>query len=242
MAQAPQTAVSGYIQGSINIDATSSFVVFGSIFFPLYIIGDVNGSNRIVFGDVKATAFAPFPLDIQGTATPPVGIPPVITSANSTTFTVGTAGSFTVTTTGFPTPTLTETGTLPSGVTFVDNGNGTATLRAPRRQAPPAPTSLTITAANSVTPSATQSFTLTVDQAPAITSGQQYHLNGGHAGTFTVTTTGFPTPTLTAVTGYPHGRDVRGQRQRDRHYSRATVGHLGRTATSLDEPQLPPTA
>ena len=43
---------------------------------------------------------------------------------DSTTFTVGTAGTFTVTATGFPTPTLSETGALPSGVTFVDNGNG----------------------------------------------------------------------------------------------------------------------
>ena len=41
----------------------------------------------------------------------------------------GTAGTFTVTTTGFPTATtLTETGALPAGVTFVDNGDGTATL------------------------------------------------------------------------------------------------------------------
>ena len=53
---------------------------------------------------------------------------PAINSANSATFTVGTAGSFTVTTTGAPTPSVTGTGTLPSGVTFKDNGNGTATL------------------------------------------------------------------------------------------------------------------
>src|SRR5256886_7151586 len=33
-----------------------------------------------------------------------------------------------LTTTGTPTPSLTESGTLPSGVTFKDNGNGTATL------------------------------------------------------------------------------------------------------------------
>ena len=52
---------------------------------------------------------------------------PTITSANATTFTVGSAGSFTVMTTGFPAPTVSVTaGTLPAGVTFVDNGNGTA--------------------------------------------------------------------------------------------------------------------
>ena len=66
---------------------------------------------------------------------------PAITSADSTTFTAGTSGTFTVTTTGFPTAALTETGALPSGVTFVDNSDGTATLvRQPRRRAPAAPT------------------------------------------------------------------------------------------------------
>ena len=35
---------------------------------------------------------------------------------------------FTVTTAGTPTPAITVTGTLPAGVTFVDNGDGTATL------------------------------------------------------------------------------------------------------------------
>src|SRR5690242_16573415 len=55
---------------------------------------------------------------------PQVNQAPVITSASSTTFTVGAAGIFTVTTTGLPTPSVSESGALPSGVTFVDNGNG----------------------------------------------------------------------------------------------------------------------
>src|SRR5713101_3103580 len=41
---------------------------------------------------------------------------PKITSANTTAFTVGTAGTFTVTATGNPTPTVTTTTTLPAGV------------------------------------------------------------------------------------------------------------------------------
>src|SRR5438874_5308177 len=55
---------------------------------------------------------------------------PTTTSADHTTFAVGSAGTFTVTThAGFPAATtLAETGALPSGVTFTDNGNGTATL------------------------------------------------------------------------------------------------------------------
>jgi hypothetical protein len=44
--------------------------------------------------------------------------PPAITSPNAVTFTVGTAGTFTITATGIPTPTIGLTGTLPSGLTF----------------------------------------------------------------------------------------------------------------------------
>ena len=51
-----------------------------------------------------------------------------VTDLGTYTFTAGTAGSFAVTTTGFPTPALSAAGPLPSGVTFTDNGNGTATL------------------------------------------------------------------------------------------------------------------
>jgi len=53
---------------------------------------------------------------------------PIITSANGATFAIGSQGSFTVTATGAPTPALSESGALPGGVTFVDNGNGTATI------------------------------------------------------------------------------------------------------------------
>jgi hypothetical protein len=35
---------------------------------------------------------------------------------------------FTVTATGTPTPALTELGQVPAGITFTDNGNGTATI------------------------------------------------------------------------------------------------------------------
>ena len=91
------------------------------------------------------------------------GTPPQITSGASTALTAGMAGSFMVTATGTPTPTLSESGSLPSGVTFKDNGNGTATLAG---TATAAGTSLiTITAHNGVGTDATQFFTLTVNPA-----------------------------------------------------------------------------
>ena len=110
-----------------------------------------------------------------------------------------------MTTTGFPTPALSETGALPTGVTFVDNGDGTATLAGTPAAGTGGTYALTITAANGVTPDATQSFTLTVDQAPAITSADSTTFTTGTAGTFTVTTTGFPTPALTETGALPTG-------------------------------------
>ena len=130
---------------------------------------------------------------------------PAITSANSTTFTVGSAGSFSVTTTGMPTAALSEVGTLPSGVTFSDNGDGTATLAGTPAGGTGGTYPITITAANGVSPNATQSFTLTVDQAPAITSAASTTFTEGSAGTFTVTSSGFPTGALSEVGTLPSG-------------------------------------
>jgi hypothetical protein len=79
-----------------------------------------------------------------------VGTPPAITSASSTSFDTTVTGSFTVSSTGSPTPALTESGRLPSGLRFTDKGNGT----------------VTITASNGVSPAATQRFTLTVVGPP----------------------------------------------------------------------------
>ena len=127
---------------------------------------------------------------------------PAFTSANATTFTVGTAGTFSVTTTGSPAATLSESGALPSGVTFTNNGNGTATLAGTPAAATNGSYPITITAANGVSPNATQSFTLTVNAAagaPVITSAGAATFSVGTAGTFSVTTTGTPAAALSAT-------------------------------------------
>ncbi len=85
---------------------------------------------------------------------------PAITSGNNSTFTEFVAGSFTVTTSGFPTAAISETGALPAGVSLVDNGNGTATLSGTPGAGGTFP--ITITANNGIPPNATQSFTLNV--------------------------------------------------------------------------------
>jgi hypothetical protein len=139
---------------------------------------------------------------VQQTLTITVQQAPAITSAASTTFTVGTQGSFSVLTTGSPTAAVTESGALPSGVTFADNGDGTATLAGTPAAATSGSYPITITAANGVSPDATQHFTLTVSPAtspPAITSAGSTTFAVGHAGTFTVTTSGVPAPALSAA-------------------------------------------
>jgi hypothetical protein len=129
---------------------------------------------------------------------------PAITSAMNTTFMIGTAESFTVTSTGFPVSALTELGALPAGVTFTDNGNGTATISS-TTTATAGVYSLTIGAANGIAPAASQAFTLTMDEAPAITSSATDTFTTGQSGTFTVTTTGFPTGTLSQTGALPDG-------------------------------------
>ncbi len=130
--------------------------------------------------------------------------PPAITSANNATYKVGVAGpSFTVTTTGTPggaSMLITELGALPTGVTFTNNNDGTATIAGTPSAATGGTYPITITANNGIAPNATQSFTLSVNQAPAITSANNVTFQTGVAGTFTVTTTGFPTNAAMAIT------------------------------------------
>jgi len=144
----------------------------------------------------------------QQTLTVTVQQAPSITSGSSATFTEGTAGTVTVATTGSPTATITEAGALPTGVTFTDNGDGTATLSGTPAAGTANTYPITITASNGVSPDASQSFTLTVSKAPAapaITSDPDPTFVVGTAGTFSVTTTGNPVAKITESGNLPTG-------------------------------------
>lgn len=54
--------------------------------------------------------------------------PPTFAAVPKPAFTVGTAASYSIAATGFPTPTLTLSGTLPPGISFTANGDGTASF------------------------------------------------------------------------------------------------------------------
>ena len=91
--------------------------------------------------------------------------PTAITSANTTTFIAGSPDTFTATANGYPTPSLSESGTLPGGVTFTDNGNGTATLAGSPSASTGGTFPITIKA-NGSAGQDSQSFTLKMDRPP----------------------------------------------------------------------------
>src|SRR5436853_2196053 len=76
-----------------------------------------SGGNATITGNYNRSSNF-WANNTTGTLPVTVNQAPAITSANSTTFKVGTAGTFTVAASGFPGSTFTQTGALPSGVTF----------------------------------------------------------------------------------------------------------------------------
>jgi hypothetical protein len=157
-----------------------------------------SASSTFSAGNSTGTASVSATVDNQTVSTNiSIGAPPTITSGNAATFTVGTNGSFTVTTSGSPAASVSESGSLPSGVSFVNNGNGTATISGTPNPGTGGQYGFTITAQNGYSPNAMQSFTLTVDQAPSINSSNHTTFGFGSFGTFTVTTAAGTYPSAT---------------------------------------------
>ncbi len=134
-----------------------------------------------------------------------VGQAPAITSADNATFVTQTADSFLVTTIGYPAPAFTESGILPSGVTFIDNGDGTATLSGTPAAGTQGSYAITITAGNEVGSDAVQNFTLTIEEAPAIDTDPNTDFVAGNFGSFTIWSSGSPTPALSEAGTLPTG-------------------------------------
>ena len=140
--------------GTATIDGTASAGSEGS--YPINITA-LNGT--------LPDAMQTFTITVQDA--PPVLEAPAITSDASTSFTVGTAGTFTITTTGSPTPTITLDGAQPAWLSFADNTDGTATLRGTPDAGSDLSYSFTVTARNGVSPVATQDFILRITPTPA---------------------------------------------------------------------------
>jgi len=117
---------------------------------------------------------------------------------------VGTAGSFTVTATGYPAPTFSVTGgTLPSGLSL--NAN-TGVLSGTPNPGAGGETVVTITASNGVGTNATQSFTVKVNEQPAITSASSVGFTYNTAATpFQFTASGYPAASFSTTSALPTG-------------------------------------
>jgi len=185
-------AESGALPNGVSLDPSS---------------GILSGTPSVTpdgYGDYPITVTANSALSGTDTQsfTLTVDAAPAITSAAATTFTVGSAGNFTVAATGYPQPTFSETGALPSGVSLDPlTGQLSGTPAAGTGGAYP----VTLTATNGVAPDDSQAFTLTVDQSTAITSVAATTLTVGSAGSFPVTTTGYPAPTFSETGALPGG-------------------------------------
>ena len=130
---------------------------------------------------------------------------PGITSPGSATFGEGSSSTFDVSATGFPSPSLSESGDLPSGVTFSDNGDGTGSLSGTPGPGSDGSYAVTITATNGAG-TTTQTFTLTVGQAPVISSANHATFTVGELGSFGISTgTSFPAPSLSQSGSLPAG-------------------------------------
>ncbi|HUZ46545.1 MAG TPA: putative Ig domain-containing protein [Terriglobia bacterium] len=148
---------------------------------PTQLTATVTSSQLATAGAFPLSVVNPAPGGGTSTLNFSINGPPVITSAASAAFTVGAAGSFTVTATGYPAPTLGETGALPSGVTFTA---ASGVLGGTPGAATAGTYNLSFTASNGVGTAATQSFTLTVDNpAPALYSMSPNAATAGDPGT-----------------------------------------------------------
>ena len=139
-----------------------------------------------------------------------LGSAPKFTSAASGGF----EGTFVVTSTGQPTPTLSVLGALPSWLHFSTIRGGDALLSGTPPAGTSGPVTVRLLANNGVQPEATQTLVLEVSNviarsAPKFTSAA----SGGFEGTFVVTSTGQPTPTLSVLGALPswlHFSTIRG--------------------------------
>lgn len=136
--------------GNRSVSGTSS---------PLVVTSMTNGTTyscSVTASSAVGTGAASSSVNVTPQAP---GVAPQITSSSATSFTVGSAGTFTVSVSGTPTPTVTISGSLPSGVTF---NSGTRVLSGTPAAGTGGTWPVTFTAANGTQPDATQNFTLTV--------------------------------------------------------------------------------
>ena len=116
-------------------------------------------------------------------------------SQTSRTFTAGNLNSWTLCASGYTPAAISVTGTLPAGIGFVDNGDGSATISGSAQDGSSGDYPLTITVSNPAG-SSQASIDLSVQEGAHPTSDDNYTFLAGQANTFTMTAVGSPTPTF----------------------------------------------
>jgi len=159
-------------------------------------------TSTFTAGATGGTGNASVTIDAQSTnVSLTINQPPLITSATGSTFTVGNSGVFLVTKTGLPTPDMFESGAFPNGVGFnPGTGNIAGTPAANTGGTYPVVFTATNIAGTNI-----QNFTLTVNQSAGINSAISKTFVVGSQSNFTVTTIGFPVPSLTESGPLPGG-------------------------------------
>jgi hypothetical protein len=161
---ASQLSTSGAMTlgGKLRIQTAAGFVPALGTTYTIAKAANLSGNFSFVTGKPVGDRQYVVGVDpVTDTVTLTVKQQPAITSANAATFSTGQAGTFTVTTTGYEKPAVTVIGTLPSGVAFVDNGDGTGKLSGMPAAGTAGTYPLTVKATNGLG-TATQPFTLTV--------------------------------------------------------------------------------
>lgn len=125
-------------------------------------VATVGGLTGVVAGIGPGTTTVTAAVGVHSdTKSVTVGRTPTFTSASSATFTAGLTNAATVTAAGDGSISVTRGGSLPAGLTFSDQGNGTAILSGAPASGSAASYTLTLTA-TSVFGHSDQAFTLTV--------------------------------------------------------------------------------
>ncbi len=199
--------------GTLSIAATNAATIeITGQTLPAGIAFTDNGNGTATFsGTPTSGSGGQYPITVTATAGPAsisrayvitVDEAPAITSPSIAGFLLGTAGSFTVTTNGYPAPAMTIAGTLPRGLRFVDNGNGTALISGTPIGTFDSTYRVTITARN-IAGSATQTLTIALGRVPVFTSSTTANFTAGRSGSFYVQANGIPSPALAVVGGLP---------------------------------------
>lgn len=187
------SAVSGYVQdGLVTISnpttaAAPVTVPVGTTVVGGAAFGSAYGGESSAWVSGSTTLAAPVP---------------AFTSPSSASVKVGVAATVPVVASGAQT--VTETGALPSGMLFSDNGNGRATLTGTPTAGTGGSYPLTFTATNEFG-TTVQAFTLTVVEKLSITSPRTATFTTSTPGSFTITAVGSPVPLVALVGILPQG-------------------------------------